>query len=87
MEQQGDTLQGMLIATRFAQGSSSVHGIPPHLTDGHPEVSVTQLGLQLTVSTLSALWFFILPATLRDRFKEKLASTGNFNLKMNAKLD
>lgn len=62
MEQQGDTLQGMLIATRFAQGSSSVDGIPPHLTDGHPEVSVTQQGLELMVSDSKPIVLFYSPS-------------------------
>ena len=60
-------------AGRHAPGSASGYQLcstqllsrwnPPHFTDEHPEVPVTQAGLELMVSDSKSIAVFILPAT------------------------
>lgn len=63
MEQQGDTLLGGATSYQSCSTQFLSRWNPPHFTDEHPEVSVTQAGLELMVSDSKSIVVFILPAT------------------------
>lgn len=52
----------------------------PHFTDGHTEVSVTLMGLELMVSDSKSIVVFHLPATRKGLLQEELARAGNLSL-------